>query len=81
MSTVDTYNSLVRKEFNMASEDDDKVLFALGVILDRAESRGELAERICNAYRTGVLGVTLAELIDIELIDDASQTVIQEMSR
>jgi len=61
--------------------DDDKVLFALGMILDRAQNRDELEADICNAYRTGRLGKLLFDLIEIEIIDDASQSVIQEMSK
>lgn len=83
MSNVrDIFNAKLDHELASAKMDADKVLFALEVILKHAEDNGN-QERIHNAYLDSPeqFGRLLAELIEIELIEDRATTVTLAMSK
>ena len=78
MSKLTEYNEKLAKKLNENRHDEDKVLFALGMVVKRAEDKESIAYALHEAFISGSLGA-LGELIDLELIEDSSQTVIMEM--
>ena len=78
---MDTFNSRLTDIVEASRQDEDKVLFALGMLIKRAEDNDMLASRIHDAYLGGHLQRELSDLIEIELIEDASQSVIMGMTK
>ena len=68
-------------EYNICREDVDKMLFALSMVIKRTEDNEDMADSILHAYLDGKLGETLTDLIDIELIEDASSTITFRMGK